>query len=271
MPIYASDIPAWAVMWTLALAIYATLKLLMWSSAKRTNVPIWRHAAFLLAWPGFNATAFLDTRIRPSVPRLNEWMVAVAEVLLGISILCEISRLILPDFFFLIGWIGLIGFGLSFHFGLFRLLSCFWRAVGADARPIMDAPFKSTGVVEFWGRRWNTAFRDFTNQFVFRPFARRWGASAALFLTFLFSGIIHEVVISLPAGGGYGRPTEYFLIQFLAAMFEKSRAGRALKLAGGIRGWCFATAVVVLPAPLLFHDQFLRAVVVPFLHALGAI
>ncbi|HEX3602293.1 MAG TPA: membrane bound O-acyl transferase family-domain-containing protein [Lacipirellulaceae bacterium] len=268
---FINHIPAWAVMWITALTLYATLKLLVWSRASVANAPLWRHIAFLIAWPGLNATAFLDPRLRPQIPTLREWFVATTEVLVGISMLYCIDETLPLDSPFLVGWIGLIGFGLSFHFGLFRLLSCFWRSVGAEARPIMDAPFESTSVIEFWSKRWNTAFRDFTNQFVFRPLARRWGAPSALFLTFLFSGIVHELVISLPAGGGYGRPTEFFLIQSLAAMFEKSRAGRTLRLTRGIRGWCFTSAVVVLPAPLLFHDQFLRVAVVPFLHALGAI
>jgi hypothetical protein len=42
-------------------------------------------------------------------------------------------------------------------------------------------------------------------------------------------------------------------------------------LGDGWRGWVFTLLLLVLPLPLLFHGPFVVGVIVPFLHALGAI
>ena len=59
---------------------------------------------------------------------------------------------------------------LVLHFGSFHLLSCGWRFAGVQARPLMDRPLASASVSEFWGRRWNTAFRDLTHLSNSHPF-----------------------------------------------------------------------------------------------------
>jgi D-alanyl-lipoteichoic acid acyltransferase DltB (MBOAT superfamily) len=67
-----------------------------------------------------------------------------------------------------IGWIGMIGLLLILHFGVFHLTSCWWRSVGVEARPLMNRPQAATSLSKFWGRRWNTAFRDLIHRFLFR-------------------------------------------------------------------------------------------------------
>jgi D-alanyl-lipoteichoic acid acyltransferase DltB (MBOAT superfamily) len=156
------------------------------------------------------------------------------------------------------------------HFGSFHLLSCWWRSYGVDARAIMNQPTRSKSITEFWSNRWNTAFRDFTHEFVFGPLSRQWGLTAALVIGFVFSGVVHDIVISLPAVGGYGGPTLFFVLQCVAILLERSRAGKQLRLG---RGWCgrlFAVVVLLVPVRLLFHDRFVLSVVLPFMQALGA-
>ena len=74
------------------------------------------------------------------------------------------------------------------------------------------SPLVSVSLGELWGRRWNTAFRDLTHRFLFRPLTARFGARSGLFVGFAFSGIVHDMVISLPAGGGYGGPSIFFIL-----------------------------------------------------------
>jgi alginate O-acetyltransferase complex protein AlgI len=169
----------------------------------------------------------------------------------------------------LAGWLGMVGCVLALHFGLFHVLSCLWRSAGLGAVPLMDWPIAARSVSEFWGRRWNRAFRDLAHRLAFRPLEPLVGAWGALAAGFLASGLIHELVISVPAEGGYGGPTGYFLLQAAGIAAERSRIGRRLGLRQGLAGRLFAAAVVVGPLGLLFHRPFVLNVFVPFLQALG--
>jgi hypothetical protein len=77
-------------------------------------------------------------------------------------------------------------------------------------------------------------------------------------------------VISVPARGGFGLPTLYFLIQAVGVMAERSALGRRW-LGRGLRRRIFAMAVVVGPVGLLFHPLFVLRVYVPFMGAIRAI
>src|SRR5579872_4315985 len=52
--------PRWAFMWALAFAIYASCKWLTWRRTPVQDVPLSRHAGYLLGWPGLDAAAFLN-------------------------------------------------------------------------------------------------------------------------------------------------------------------------------------------------------------------
>jgi len=108
------------------------------------------------------------------------------------------------------------------------------------------------------------------HEHVFKPLAKSIGARRALFTIFLISGLLHELVISLPAWGGYGLPTAYFVFQSLGVFFERNKVGRAIGLGSGWKGWCFVLAVAGAPAFWLFHPIFIRNVILPMLHAIGA-
>jgi alginate O-acetyltransferase complex protein AlgI len=86
---------------------------------------------------------------------------------------------------------------------------------------------------------------------------------------FAASGLLHEAVISVPAGGGYGLPTAYFLLQGGAVLLERSSGGRRAGLGAGLRGRAFTAVLVAGPLFWLFHPPFVREVVLPMLRALG--
>lgn len=264
--------PRWAFMWTLAFAIYAGCKWLTWRRTPAPGAPWSRHLGYLLAWPGLDAAAFLRSQVADR-PGVREWAFAAAKLALGVGLFFGLARALPADRPYLVGWVGMIGLVFALHFGVFHLLSCGWRAVGVDARPIMHWPIAATSAVEFWGRRWNTAFRDLTHRFLFRPLTARLGARGALAVGFVFSGLVHDVVVSLPAGGGYGGPTVFFLVQGAALFVERSAAGRrlGLGLGRGVRGWLFTVAVLVGPVWLLFHRPFVEGIIVPFMRDVGAI
>jgi predicted DCC family thiol-disulfide oxidoreductase YuxK len=259
-------LPAWGFMWAMAFAIFFGCKWLTLGIAASRNERVcpFRASAYLFAWPGTDATRFLSPDLAPPVARsmaLKAVLVAIGRILLGVFLLFALARRV-PDLV-LVGWIGMIGMILIMHFGLFSLLSVGWRALRVDARPIMDAPLRSTSVAEFWGRRWNGAFNDLALGLVFRPVARRAGLVAATLSAFTISGLIHELVISLPADAGFGLPTGYFLLQGLAVLAQRKTAI--------LRGWFFTMLVVAGPAFWLFHPPFVRRVIIPFMHAIGAL
>jgi hypothetical protein len=268
-----SDWPRWALMWAIAVGIYACCKWLTWQQAAVRHGASWKDAAYLLGWPGMDATAFLEERpIGEGLHcRWSEWCRAFGTLVLGATILFAIARMIPPQHPYLVGWIGMIGIVLILHFGALHLLSCVWRRVGLQAHPLMNQPLTSTSLSEFWGRRWNTAFRDLTHRLLFRPCATRFGPRWGIVVGFLCSGAIHDLVISVPAGGGYGGPTAFFVIQGLAMMCERSALGRRVGLGAGWSGRLFAAAMLVAPIGLLFHRPFVVGVIVPFMRALGAI
>jgi Membrane bound O-acyl transferase family len=134
----------------------------------------------------------------------------------------------------------------------------------------MQAPIFATSLVEFWSTRWNTAFSDLAHDLAFRPLARRFGVTSATLGVFLISGILHDLVISLPARAGYGLPTAYFLFQGLAVLAERSTIGRARGLGKGFRGWLFTLVCAGGPAFWLFHPPFVTNVILPMLRAIGA-
>jgi hypothetical protein len=256
--------PAWTVMWAIAGTEFFALKLLTLAGLWKT-APAWRIAAYLLLWPGMNAKAFLTLSLpatRTATGR--ELAVAMAKLALGLAMTAWTIAHVTTASPLLVGWVGMLGIIFTLHFGLFDLASWAWRRAGVAALPIMRAPVLATSLAEFWGERWNAAFADAARRFLFRPLARRWGATRAGGLVFLVSGLVHETVISLPAHGGWGGPTLYFLLQAAGISLEKSPAGGRLGLGTGWPGWWWMLLVTAWPLPLLFHGPFIERVIVPF-------
>src|SRR5262245_19844519 len=266
-----SWLPSWAFMWTMAGALYAGCKWLTYCAARRPGVAAnrLRSLEYLVAWPGMDAGAFLSRSGNENSPARSEWGIAALKTGLGATLVVIAARAALPAHPMLAGWLGMTGLIFLLHFGVFHLLSLFWRTFGVNAMPVMCNPLRSTSLAEFWGRRWNTAFHELATRFTFHPLRARVGASAAALLVFLCSGVIHELVISLPAHGGYGLPTGYFVVQGLGIAGERSSHGRRLGLVRGWRGRLFTVLIAAGPAYWLFHPAFVRRVVVPMLATIG--
>ncbi len=262
----------WALMWGLAIAIYAALKWLTWWRGRAivTQVSIRRSLAYLLLWPGMDAPTFLDARQSATPVTGQELAGALAAMLLGLVLLFGTERLVPSSLPLVAGWIGLFGLIFVLHFGSFRLASIWWRRHGIEAVPVMRAPVAAASLGELWGARWNTAFHVLARDYVVRPLRNRIGVPAATLVAFVGSGLVHDLVISVPAGAGYGLPTAYFSLQGLALLLERVPVGRRLGLGRGLRGRLFAIAIAGVPAFWLFHPAFVLKVVVPFLRVLGA-
>ena len=158
----------------------------------------------------------------------------------------------------------LLGVSLVLHFGFCAVLAGIWRWWGVPVEPLFNSPARATSLTEFWGRRWNLAFSRMTQLAVYRPLGPRVGRSAALAAAFLFSGLLHEVAISLPVDAGYGGPLAYFSVQALLVLLERRARSRGY----APRGWwgrAWTIAALCLPLPLLFHEPFVRGVLFPLI------
>jgi len=263
--------PSWVFMWAFAFSIYAGLKWLSFADCPDTpERTAGRSLGYLLLWPGMDAKSFFDSSRQIERPGLHEGLWAAVKVVLGL-ILVVVAVLLVDQHRIMAGWVGMAGIVFTLHFGLFHLLSVIWRRAGIDAPAIMDAPVLASSLSDFWGRRWNLAFRDLAHTFVFRPFVGRLGIAGATIAVFLASGVVHDVVISVPAGAGFGLPTLYFLIQGLGVLFERSQLGKRIGTRKGLTGRLFYIVVVLGPVFLLFHQPFVERVMVPMLTALGNI
>src|SRR5579872_743007 len=200
-----SRLAPWQFMWLLAIAIFAGCKWETWFRAWNTGrrVSVLRSLGYLFLWPGMNARQFLDEERQPPRPTVRELLVATGKTLLGLALIAFAARNAVATTSLLDGWIGMLGLILFLHFGTFHLIALAWQAVGVDAQPIMRAPILATSLSEFWGKRWNLGFRQLSHGIVFQPVRKQLGAPVALLAALLFSGIVHDLVISFPARGGY--------------------------------------------------------------------
>jgi hypothetical protein len=261
----------WEFMWALAAAIFCGCKWQSWFAARdaRAVASIGRSLGYLLLWPGMDAARFLASERRGPRPRAREWTAAAFKMACGVALVAMIAS-VPPEINGLrAGWIGMLGIVLALHFGVFHLLALVWQSAGVNAQPIMRSPLRASSLSDFWGRRWNMGFRGLSHTLVYEPVRRRWGSGAAVMAAFGASGVIHDLVISAPAGGGYGLPTAYFLLQGAGVLLERSAAGARLGIRRGFRGWLFALVIAAGPAYWLFHPAFVLRVMLPFFARIG--
>ena len=270
---FGHRLPAWAWMWTICFALFLGCKCLVLQIAlRRGEKPCFARAiGFLFGWIGMNAKEFFNHYAKPAEPRINEWLFAAGKILLGAALVWGVSRKAFGVSPQLAGWTGMFGLVLLLHFGLFELLALGWRKAGVAVTPLMRAPIKAHSLTEFWGRRWNTGFHQLTEEFAFNPARRVLGPRVALFFAFVLSGVLHDLVISIPARGGYGLPTIYFILQGAGVLFERTVFARRWGAGSGWRGWLFTIIVTAGPAFWLFHPPFIRTVMIPFLQTLNAL
>lgn len=266
--LFARALTPWAYMWCLALAMYFACKWITWWPW-RGRVPAARQLAYLFLWPGMDAAAFLDPPLTaPTRPVRHTWLKPLAIALIGGLCLAIVAHQIPASWELTRAWAAMLGLVMLLHFGLLDLIALAFRRAGCAGNPLMLQPLRARSLGEFWGRRWNTGFATLAHEFVFNPLRRRIGSIGATFATFLASGLIHDAVISLPARGGYGLPTLYFLIQCIGLLIERTRLARRMGLGRGRLGWLFTMLVTIAPLPLLFHAGFARRVILPLVNAI---
>lgn len=138
------------------------------------------------------------------------------------------------------------------------------RIAGFRIRPIIDRAYQSKTVGEFWGR-YNTRVHAWFEHNVFRKVAAHNMPIRGIFLTFIVSGLLHEVAFAIATSRLDGYQFAFFSLQAPAVLFthwldkrwEGSSLGqfaiRAMSIA-----WMWATSM------LFFHGM---QRVFPFVYA----
>lgn len=231
--------------------------------------------AWMFGWAGLNPSHFFHSPKSQAKPLRRQpldrsaTVHALLKILIGAALLCGVAPRFQDTWPLLAGWIGISGIALFLHCGLIHLSALIWNTTGRPVVPIMNAPLFASSVSEFWSKRWNLAFRDYAHVAVFSPLVRRLGGAGAVFAGFVFSGIIHDLAISVPARGGYGRPSLYFILQAVAVLLERKLQKSGVDLEGRWRGRIWTTAWVVGPILLLFHRPFILNVILPIIKAIN--
>ena len=228
---------------------------------------IGRWLGFAALWPGMRPGPFAR-RAAASLPEVRQlFLGGSARLLTGLAMVV-LARLawVLTSSRLLATPPLLVGLSLIVHFGAFDVLAAAWRWQGVDCQRLFRSPLRSTNLREFWGRRWNLAFSEMTAIAIYQPLVRVAGRGPALAASFLGSGLLHELAISVPVRAGYGLPMAYFMLHGILMTVEArlAKANRPIDRVPWF-GRVWTLAWLLAPLPILFHRPFLAGVVWPLI------
>jgi alginate O-acetyltransferase complex protein AlgI len=271
------DEPAGVRMLAIIGALLYAMKGVVSVEARADGIPVpaaWHWLGFAALWPGMRPAPFAHLG---RTPQPGAWALIGRACLLGflgltLAFLAWLvwhhgrPRLSEEAACVLATVLLLPGLSLLLHFGIFNVLAGLWRLAGVDARSLFRAPLAARSLENFWSRRWNLAFAEMTALGIYRPLSGRLGRKGAIGVSFLASGLLHELAISVPVLAGFGLPLLYFLLHGVLVLAERGleRAGRPVSGWGWwshlwVLGW------LALPVPILFHLPFLHGCVWPLI------
>lgn len=239
----------------------------------KTQLGFWQWIGFAGFWVGMRPSLFAHVRRAPRPHAASYFLRAGKNLVLGLVFVLaargtwlatgdwDLSRRL-----FLSTVLLLPGVSLMLHFGAFNLLTGCWRLLGADCDSVFRAPLQSKSLAEFWGKRWNLAFSEMTTLAVFRPLRKVCGNVPALLMAFVFSGVLHELAISVPVRAGFGWPLLYFALHGVGMLIESRWSALAAVIQSRPSiGRLWTLSWIVIPLPILFHQPFLRGCVWPLI------
>jgi hypothetical protein len=266
--IFTLDEPPGYRMLAIIALLFASMKLIVANefslAGKKLTLPQW--IAFALGWFGMNPAVFM--RKQPQKKALGKPL-----------LLFGLSRMALGCFVILLAWwlcrhevfdrwlemgvislFMLVGVSLVLHFGILNVNSGLWNLASIGTYPLFRVPLRSESLSEFWGKRWNIAFSEMTSIAVYRPLRKKIGEQPSKYVAFGYSGLLHELAISVPVNAGYGLPTIYFVLQAIALYLETRIVFNSKTLKH-----LWVLAWLLIPMPILFHRPFLEGIVWPLI------
>ncbi|MDX1479518.1 MAG: membrane bound O-acyl transferase family-domain-containing protein, partial [Saprospiraceae bacterium] len=255
-----SDAPAGFRMLALIVVLFQLMKNLCAIEHRNRQWSFSKWVLFSFGWVGMNPVPLFRRGNRPLPSWSLDMMTGVSRIAIGVAVIWGL-RMLAPQSpgtgiqSALVALTLLVALSLVLHFGMLRINTAVLRYLGYPVPVLFKRPYLSRSLREFWGRRWNIPFVEMTSSIVYRPLRRYLPVTIALFATFLFSGLLHEIAISVSVKACYGLPLIYFLIQALAMLLEDH-----FKFRGSL--WVLA---MLLPLPILFHTPFMQEIVWPIL------
>lgn len=236
---------------------------------KKLKLSFKQWAIFAFGWAGMRAQPFEMFSGKPLPHAWSKIKFGLSRILVGfVMIFLTHQLVVLPidrDVLFIVTTaILLVAFSLILHFGMLSISAGMWRLSGVATYYLFKAPADAKSLNEFWSKRWNLAFSEMTSVAIFRPLKNKTGSAFALMIAFAFSGLLHELALSVPVNSGYGLPLLYFIIQGIIVIVEKVLFSNNI--------WFFQNRILakvwvffwlIVPMPLLFHTEFIKKVVFP--------
>ena len=209
--------------------------------------------AYLCSWCG---THQVSRRARSlDVASLLHLIVATAVLAIGMTAVIAVPD---ANFWLLLRW---LAGGIMILAFAEMVTACFplvATAFGVIVPPLMQSPYLSTSVGEFWTKRWNIlASEKVFRPYCFAPLARR-SVGLALFAGFALSAVGHALMVFIALGSWkisliWGT---FFLVQPLLIIAERWLAVRRWRPASA-RVWTLAALAITSP---LFVEPMLRIV-----------
>lgn len=234
----------------LILVLLIGMKVVVARQYPNLNFNLAKWFLYCFTWVGMNPEIFFKHRNTPDNSLLFRGTIFFFAGLVTLLVFRFTYNSKFPpeDFieFYGLSLILIISLSLLLHFGLLNMSAWVLQHFRYPAYSLFRDPLRSESLRDFWGKRWNLAFTEMTSVLIFRPLSKNQSAILALAMAFIFSGLLHEVALSLSVNIGYGLPTLYFMIQFLLIIIEekiwKRKPGRI---------WVILS--LLLPLPLLFN------------------
>ncbi|KAI4307938.1 hypothetical protein L6164_031062 [Bauhinia variegata] len=141
---------------------------------------------------------------------------------------------------------------------------------GFEIEPQFNKPHLATSLQNFWGRRWNLMVSDVLRAAIYHPLRRllthpigpTWGLPAAIFATFVVSGVMHEFIYYYLARAPPTWEVTWFFVLYGACTAIEVAVKKAVVHRGWrlhrLLSWSLTVAFLVVTGERLFFNQLLR-------------